>query len=56
MTELNFDHPVPELTADEDATTLRAIEQGLAQLDAGQGIPLEEIRAELTKRCLSRSR
>jgi hypothetical protein len=55
MTELRFDRPVPELTAEKDAATLVAIEQGLAQLDAGQGISLEEIRAELTKRCLTRS-
>jgi hypothetical protein len=48
---LRFDRPVPELTAEEDAATLRGIEQGIAQLDAGQGIPVEELRAELVKRC-----
>jgi hypothetical protein len=51
MTELKFDHPVPELTASEDAPTLEAIKQGIAQLNAGQGIPLGELRAELAKRC-----
>jgi hypothetical protein len=51
MTELSFDHPVPELIEVEDADTLLAIERGLAQLDAGQGIALAELRAELAKRC-----
>lgn len=51
MTALKFDHPVPELTAEEDPSTLKAIEQGTDQLDAGRGIPLEELRAELAKRC-----
>jgi hypothetical protein len=51
MTESIFDHPVPGLTAEEDAPTLLAIEKGLSQLDAGQGIPVEELRAELARRC-----
>ena len=51
MTQLKFDHPVPELIADEDDATLMAIEEGVAQLDAGQGIPLDDLRAELVKRC-----
>ena len=51
MAELKFDHPVPELTAEEDAETLAAIEEGIAQLDAGQGILIEEVRKELAKRC-----
>jgi fructose-bisphosphate aldolase class 1 len=51
MTELKFDHPVEDLIAEEDAQTLLAIDQGIAQLDAGQGIPLSELRAELAKRC-----
>lgn len=55
MTELRFDRPVPELTGEDDAATLVATEQGLAQLDAGQGISLEKLRAELAKRCSSRS-
>jgi hypothetical protein len=51
MIELRIDHPVPELIAAEDAPTLRAIDEGIAQLDAGQGIPLEELRQELARRC-----
>jgi len=51
MAALTFDHPVPELTEDEDAQTLAAIGEGIAQLDAGLGIPLEEVRRELAKRC-----
>ncbi len=51
MAESKFDHPVPELTAEEDASTLAAIEEGIAQLDAEQGILIEEVRKELAKRC-----
>lgn len=51
MIELSIDHPVPELIAAEDASTLRAIDEGIAQLDGGQGIPLEELRQELARRC-----
>jgi hypothetical protein len=51
MIELSIDHPVPELIAPEDASTLRAIDEGIAQLDGGQGIPLEELRQELARRC-----
>lgn len=47
-----FDHPVPELTEEEDARTLAAIENGIAQLDDGQGISLDEVRKELATRCL----
>jgi hypothetical protein len=32
MTELKFDHPVPDLIAEEDAGTLLAIERGLAPM------------------------
>jgi hypothetical protein len=35
-----FDRPVPDLTGEKDAQTLAVIERGIAQLDAGQGIPL----------------
>jgi hypothetical protein len=35
MIELSIDHPVPELIAVEDASTLRAIDDGIAQLDSG---------------------
>ena len=51
MIELSIDHPVPELIAAEDASTLRAIDEGIAQLDGGQAIPLEELRQELARRC-----
>jgi predicted transcriptional regulator len=51
MTELVFDPPVPEMLEDADAAALAAIDQGLAQVDAGQGIPLSELRAEFTRRC-----
>jgi hypothetical protein len=52
VAELTFDYPVPELTEEEDAQTLAAIEQGVAQPTAGQGIPLEEVRREFVRRCL----
>jgi hypothetical protein len=51
MPTLMFDQPVPELTEDEDTQTLAATERGIAQLEAGQGIPLEDLRQELAKRC-----
>jgi len=51
MPTLMFDYPVPELTQEEDAQTLAAIEVGIVQINAGQGIPLEEVRRELVKRC-----
>ena len=51
MIESSIDHPVPELIAAEDVSTLRAIDAGIAQLDGGQGIPLEELREELARRC-----
>jgi hypothetical protein len=50
MIELKVDHPVPELIAAEDASTLRSIDEGITQLDGGQGIPLEELRQELVRR------
>jgi predicted transcriptional regulator len=51
MPELMFDHPVPELTDEEDPQTLAAIDEGIAQLDDGRGIPLDEVRRELVRRC-----
>jgi hypothetical protein len=42
---------MPDPTDPEDAATLEAIDQGLAQLNSGQGIPLSELRAEPAKRC-----
>lgn len=51
MIELRIDHPVPELIAAEDAATLRALDEGIVELDGRQGIPLEELRQELARRC-----
>ena len=51
MAELKFDHPVPELTEQEDAETLAAIAEGIEQLEAGQGTPLEQLRKEFVQRC-----
>jgi len=39
------------MTNEEDAATLAAIDEAAAQLDAGQGIPLEELRKEISERC-----
>jgi hypothetical protein len=52
MPALKFDQPVPELTEHEDTETLAAIAEGVEQLEAGQGIPLEEVRKEFAQRCL----
>jgi len=51
MPALTFDRPVPKLTKEEDPRTLSAIEAGIAQLNAGEGIPLEDLQHELAKRC-----
>jgi hypothetical protein len=51
VASLTFDQPAPELTEQEDSQTLAAIQNGVSQLDAGQGIPLEELRKELDRRC-----
>jgi predicted transcriptional regulator len=51
MPELKFDEPVPELTEQEDEQTIAAIAEGVEQLDAGRGIPLEELRKEFVRRC-----
>jgi hypothetical protein len=48
---MKFDHPVPELTEEADAQTVAAITDGIAQLDAGQGIRIEAVRDELARRC-----
>ena len=50
MKKLELDHPVP-MTEVEDAATLAAIDEAAAQLDAGQGIPLEELRKEISEWC-----
>ena len=51
MPEVKFDRPAVETPGVEDDATLKAIEEGIEQLDAGPGIPLEELREELRKRC-----
>jgi hypothetical protein len=51
MTDTNFDHPVPELTEQEDPETIAAIEEGIQELKAGQGIPIGQLRKELAQRC-----
>jgi predicted transcriptional regulator len=52
MAELKFDHPVPALTDKEDAETLAAIDEALAQSERGEGQPLEELRKEFERQCL----
>jgi putative addiction module CopG family antidote len=42
------------LSEDLDDADVAAIEEGLAQLDAGQGRPWEDVRAELKAKYLSR--
>jgi xanthine dehydrogenase iron-sulfur cluster and FAD-binding subunit A len=51
-----FDRPVPELTAVGDLRTLAAIEVGIATLDAGFGVGIEEVRRELARRLEELSR
>jgi hypothetical protein len=51
MAELKFDRPAPALTDEEDVETLAAISEAITQLDAGKGIPLEELRKEFERRC-----
>lgn len=51
MAKIDIDHPVPELTEQEDPETIAAIEEGIQQLKAGQGIAMEQLRKELAKRC-----
>ena len=50
MKKLELDHPVP-MTEEEDAATLAAIDEASAQLDAGEGVSLEELRKEISGRC-----
>ncbi|HEX3681209.1 MAG TPA: hypothetical protein VHU83_01615 [Bryobacteraceae bacterium] len=47
---LDFDNPAGMLD-EEDEATLAAIDEGIAEIEAGQGIPLEELRKEISKRC-----
>ncbi|HEX4771456.1 MAG TPA: hypothetical protein VH351_11515 [Bryobacteraceae bacterium] len=51
MAEVKFDHPVSALTDEEDAQTLAAIEEAIAQSDRGEGRPLEDLRKEFERRC-----
>lgn len=51
MAESRFDRPVPTLVDEEDAETLAALEEGIAQLDSGQEIALEVLRREFAGRC-----
>jgi hypothetical protein len=50
MADIKLDHPVA-MTEEEDAATLAAIDEAAAQLDAGEGIPLGELRKEISQRC-----
>jgi hypothetical protein len=47
---LDFDNPAGMLD-EEDEATLAAIDEGIAQIEAEQGIPLEDLRKEISKRC-----
>jgi len=44
MAEAQFDHPVPELTEQEDAETLAAIDRGVEDVGAGRVVSLEDAR------------
>jgi predicted transcriptional regulator len=55
MPELKFDHPVPELTDEEDEETLAAIERGREDIKAGRVFSLEEVRALIQQWCSSSS-
>ena len=45
MAAAEFDHPVPELTEQEDAETLAAIDRGMEDARAGRVVSLEEARS-----------
>jgi predicted transcriptional regulator len=47
---LDFDDSAGMLE-EEDETTLAAIEEGIAQIEAGLEIPLDDLRKEISKRC-----
>ena len=51
MPDLQFDHPVPELTDEEDEETLAAIDRGVKDADEGRTVSLEEARAYI-QQCL----
>ena len=42
MAEARFDHPVPELTEQEDAETLAAIDRGIKDAGEGRVVSLED--------------
>jgi predicted transcriptional regulator len=44
MAEAQFNHPVPELTDEENAETLAAIDRGIEDVKAGRVVSLEEAR------------
>jgi predicted transcriptional regulator len=45
MADTQFNHPVPELTDEEDAETLAAIDRGIEDVKASRVVSLEEARA-----------
>jgi predicted transcriptional regulator len=47
MPELQFDHPVPELSDREDEKTLAAIERGVKDCENGRNFSLEEVRRHM---------
>jgi predicted transcriptional regulator len=47
MGEPGFDHPVPELTDEEDEETLAAIDRGIEDADHDRVISMEEARARV---------
>ena len=47
---LDFDDSAGMLE-EEDETTLAAIDEGIAQIEAGLEIPLDDLRNEISKRC-----
>ncbi|MBV9759355.1 MAG: hypothetical protein JO340_02220 [Acidobacteriaceae bacterium] len=47
---LEFDNPVGMLD-DEDDATLARIDEGMAEIEAGQADALDELRREIAVRC-----
>jgi predicted transcriptional regulator len=45
MVEARFDYSVPELTDEEDAETVAAIDRGIEDIRAGRVVSLEEARS-----------
>ncbi len=44
MAKAQFDHPVPELTEQEDAETLAAIDRGAQDVKNGRSVSLDDAR------------